>query len=264
MCMDCAAQGNEEPDDIALPRSNRDRNRKTEFEKLKQICHPGVDKSRSPAALLKLEELSQLPARRDPNLDPYARRNATWRVEQTMQEIERMNEQISDMIAAGQSRQKLRDGRQRNAMDRVLDPKGSLSEMMEDAQGAIRSICEEHTGHMLRQMEEDRAAIREQADKDAQLKKGMLSDQRKKTEDTTAELKTFRHRLAAAIAPFPEPDDEQERRRIYTRKMKKAEAKAAAVNMMLGRNCAKDLYDRSKLIYSEQGADTKLHSSTDN
>lgn len=219
-----------------------------------QICHPGVDKNRTPAALKKLEALSRLPARRNTNLDPYARRNATWRIEKTMLEIERMNDQISDVIAAGRSRQKLRDGRQRNAMDRVIDPKGSLSEMMKSARGAVESLCEEHTGLMMQQMEEDRAIIREQADKDAQLKKEMLSEQRKKTEAITAEMVTLSGRLAAAIEPFPEPDDEQERRRIYIRKLKKAEAKAATVKMMLGQGDAKGLYDRSKQVHAQQGA----------
>eukprot|EP01043_Picozoa_sp_COSAG02_P006237 COSAG02_NODE_176_length_31159_cov_30.469833_14_plen_281_part_00 len=252
----CSAQGNEEPDDIALPHSIRDRNRKTEFEKLKQICHPGVDKNRSPAALKKLEDLSRLPARRNTNLDPYARRSATWRIDQTILEIERMNDQISDLVAAGQSRQLLRDGRQRNSMDRVLDPKGSLSEMMEDARGAVRSLCEEHTGHMLQQMEEERAIIRDEADKDAQLKKELLSKQRNKTEAITAEMAALSGRLAAATAPIPEPDDEQERRRIYIRKLKKANVKAATVKMLLDQGDMKLLYDRSKQMYAQQGANT--------
>jgi hypothetical protein len=136
-------QGRPEPEHIALPQTSSSttigRSRKTEFEKLKQICHPGVDKSRSPAVLAKLEELSKLPPREFVNLDPYSRRGAAWRVDETMNEIGRMNEKITELKEAGMSRRKLRDGRQRNSTDRTLDPKGSLPEMMEEARLAIGS-----------------------------------------------------------------------------------------------------------------------------
>lgn len=227
-----------------------------------QICHPGGDKNRSPAALKALEELSRLPPRRHANLDPFGRRSAAWRVDQTMQEIERMNKHLADMLAAGASRQKLRNGRQHNATDRTLDPKGALPEMMEDVRASVQSMCEERQDEMIQHMEEERASIRQQADQEAQAKKEMLSEQRKKTEAVTAEMATLRGRLAAAIEPLPTPDDEDERRRIYIRKLKKAEAKTAAVRKMVGKGDGQDLYDRSRKLYLEQGANVSAPSVT--
>jgi hypothetical protein len=249
-------QGEEEPEHLTLPRtkSAASRIRKTEFEKLKQICHPGVDKSRSPAVLKKLEELSQLPPKQWANLDPFARRGATWRVDQTMQEIAQMNDKVADIVAVGVSRRKLRNGRQRNATDRTLDPKGDLPEMMESARTAIASLCHERQDALLEEMEEERVTIKAQADEGVQREKEKLSVQRNKTEQITKEMHLLSARLAAAIEPLPEPDDWEERRRIYVRKLKKAEAKAAKVQTMLGQNDRKEMYDKSKQLYVEQGA----------
>ena len=247
-------QGEDEPAHLTLPRtkSAASRSRKTEFEKLKQICHPGVDKSRSPAVLKKLEEMSKLPPRQWANLDPFARRGAVWRVDQTMQEIARMNDTLADIVSVGASRRKLRDGRQRNATDRTLDPKGDLSEMMESARTAIASLCHERQDALLEEMEEERAAIKAQADEGVQREKEKLSVQRNKTEQITKEMTRLRARLAAATEPLPEPDDWEERRRVYIRKLKKAGAKAAKIQMVLGKN--DELYANSKQLYVQEGA----------
>lgn len=173
-----------------------------------------------------------------------------------------MNEHLADMLAAGASRQKLRTGRQHNATDRTLDPKGAVPEMMEDVRAFVQSLCEESLDEMTQHMEEERAIIRQQADQEAQAKKEMLSEQRKKTEAVTAELATLRGRLAAATEPLPMPDDADERRRHYIRKLKKAEAKAAMVRKMIGKDDGKDLYDRSRKLYLEQGANVSAPSVT--
>lgn len=167
-----------------------------------------------------------------------------------------MNNRMEDLIAAGASRRKLRDGRQRNATDRTLDPKGSLPEMMEEARAAINSLCTQRRDSLMENMEEERVLIRQQADEGVQREKEKLSAQRTKTEAITEEMVALNDRLAAAIVPLPEPDDADERRRIYIRKMKKAEAKVNALNLMLGKTDAKELYDKTKQMYTDQGTES--------
>eukprot|EP01043_Picozoa_sp_COSAG02_P044879 COSAG02_NODE_4050_length_5849_cov_4.000522_3_plen_183_part_00 len=168
-----------------------------------------------------------------------------------------MNDTLANIISVGASRRKLRDGRQRNAADRTLDPKGDLSEIMDSAYTAIASLCHERQDALLEEMEEERVAIKAQADEGVQREKEKLSVQRNKTEQVTKEMTLLSARLAAAIEPLPEPDDWEERRRIYTRKLKKAEAKAAKLQMMLGMNDEEDLYAKSKQLYVQQGAGNK-------
>jgi hypothetical protein len=104
---------------------------------------------------------------------------------------------------------------------------------------------------MMVNMEVEREIIRQQADEGVQREKEKLSNARNSTEEVTTEMASLSERLAAAIAPIPEPNDVLERRRIYIRKLKKAEAKAATVKMMLGKD-DKALYDRSRDVFNEQ------------
>ena len=246
-------QSEEEEDSLqSTPGRASPKNKKkvTEIQKLRAICHPALDKSRTQAVLAKLAELAELPVKVHYNSDPYARRGAAWRVQESMAEAVRMQGKLDVIGSAGHARRKLRVGQQLNAVDKTIDAKGDLPEMLEQARRAIGAACGQRESEMLTMLEEQRQEIKNQQAEGVQREKEKLSTARYEAEDTVKALKDLRARYKDATEPLKPNVDEEETRRRAAKKFKRVQQKASLI-VALGNDVASS-YQKSKDVISEE------------
>lgn len=193
------------------------------------IVHPRPILGEITHAIDDLAKEGELPAREHFSCDPFSRRGAAWRVEESLKETNRMCTKMTELRACGVATRQLRVALHEKALDRLLDISGDLDEYVAQINREVRDDSETVGQELVGAIEAERQAIRETlGNAESERQRAEFVARRLATEKVTAEVKELRHRFRDALKPLPTMKDDAAQKLRLEQKWRMGAVKAVS------------------------------------